>query len=182
MRKSDDLRKRYPRCPLILHAGEVIFGYGQRLLSTLLGSCVAITLWHPKARIGGMCHFALPSRPQGLDAPECLSAGRYGDECIALFKELALKHNTRISDYQAKIFGGGNMLTSVAEPHQDFARVQRQSIGDANSHLAYSLLSQHKVKILEADVGEAGYRQLWFDPNTGESWVKFVAVSPSGFS
>ena len=31
-------------------------------LRTLLGSCVALTMWHPKCRYGAMCHFLLPSR------------------------------------------------------------------------------------------------------------------------
>jgi chemotaxis protein CheD len=31
-------------------------------IRTVLGSCVSITLWHPVKRVGGMCHFLLPTR------------------------------------------------------------------------------------------------------------------------
>ena len=40
--------------------GELYFGQ-RHLLKTLLGSCVAITLWHPQRQLGGMCHFLLPT-------------------------------------------------------------------------------------------------------------------------
>src|SRR5690606_5865574 len=42
--------------------GALWFGTGDVRLHTLLGSCVAITLWHPRYRYGGMCHFMLPGR------------------------------------------------------------------------------------------------------------------------
>ena len=48
---------------------------------TLLGSCVSISLWHPRRKIGGMCHYMLPSRGGcEASAPD----GRYADEVIAL--------------------------------------------------------------------------------------------------
>ncbi len=31
-----------------LHAGELLFGKGRYIISTLLGSCVSVTLFHPK--------------------------------------------------------------------------------------------------------------------------------------
>lgn len=36
-----------------------------RPIATLLGSCVAVCLWDPQAKIGGMNHFMLPSRSPG---------------------------------------------------------------------------------------------------------------------
>ena len=40
---------------VLLGAGDFYFGSGHTRVSTLLGSCVSITLWHPRRRIGGMC-------------------------------------------------------------------------------------------------------------------------------
>lgn len=44
-----------------LQPGEFHFGGANTRIQTLLGSCVAITLWHPIRRIGGMCHYMLPA-------------------------------------------------------------------------------------------------------------------------
>ena len=45
-----------------LMPGDFVFGNSELKLKTLLGSCVAITLWHPDKKIGGMCHYMLPGR------------------------------------------------------------------------------------------------------------------------
>jgi hypothetical protein len=45
---------------IFLQPGEFYFGDHETRIRTLLGSCVAITMWHPRLRIGGMCHYLLP--------------------------------------------------------------------------------------------------------------------------
>ena len=165
---------RYDKPPIVLHAGELVFGRGRRLLHTLLGSCVAITLWHPSKRFGGMCHFALPAAPDGTIKHE-LDA-RYATDCVALFKKLALERQTILSDYQARIFGGGNMLQSARIASPEFNDVQKSPIGDSNCSQAFSLLIAEGVSIVEADVGENGYRKVSFDPYGGKARSFFYGV------
>ena len=69
---------------VFLQPGDFHFGAGRTRISTLLGSCISITLWHPARLIGGMCHFMLPSR--GLPAGVPLD-GRYADEALAMFDQ-----------------------------------------------------------------------------------------------
>ncbi|MBL8511280.1 MAG: chemotaxis protein CheD, partial [Betaproteobacteria bacterium] len=47
---------------IFLQPGEFYFGDADTRIRTLLGSCVSITMWHPTRRIGGMCHYMLPTR------------------------------------------------------------------------------------------------------------------------
>ena len=47
---------------VFLQPGDFYFGEAGTRIRTLLGSCVAITLWHPILHIGGMCHIMLPER------------------------------------------------------------------------------------------------------------------------
>lgn len=54
---------------IFLQPGEWYFGEGNTRVRTTLGSCVAIVLWHPVRRIGGMCHYMLPSRGRPSDEP-----------------------------------------------------------------------------------------------------------------
>jgi chemotaxis protein CheD len=49
--------------------GQWHFGPEQITVKTLLGSCVALTLWHPQRRIGGMCHYLLPDRKREPGQP-----------------------------------------------------------------------------------------------------------------
>jgi chemotaxis protein CheD len=43
-------------------AGRFRFGEGLPRITTVLGSCVSIILWHPQLIHGGMCHYMPPSR------------------------------------------------------------------------------------------------------------------------
>ena len=74
---------------IFLQPGEWYFGGRDTRIRTLLGSCIAITLWHPRLQVGGMCHFLLPSR-SSLHPPATPLDGRYGDEAVA-----ALVHEVR---------------------------------------------------------------------------------------
>jgi chemotaxis protein CheD len=72
---------------VFLNPGEFHFGDGKTRISTLLGSCVSITLWHPRKRIGGMCHFMLTERRPSPDMP---LDGRFGSEAFAMFLQHVL--------------------------------------------------------------------------------------------
>jgi hypothetical protein len=76
-----------PGQQVILMPGQMSFSTANAQLRTLLGSCVAITVWHPGRRIGGMCHFLLPQR-QRKQRRAALD-GKYGDEAVAAMVEAA---------------------------------------------------------------------------------------------
>jgi chemotaxis receptor (MCP) glutamine deamidase CheD len=86
----------------------------------------------------------------------------------ALCQHEARRYGTTIQDYEAKIFGGGNMIRSEGQDIDD-------SIGTKNSVAAMQLLMQENVNILVAHVGEFGHRRIVFDSGTGEVWVRHIA-------
>ncbi len=149
---------------VFLHPGEFSFAGTGVHLHTLLGSCVSITLWHPQKKIGGMCHFTLPGHPR-VKSLNGTPNGRYAEGAMALFKQEIAKYKTRITDYEAKIFGGGNMMRSEGQCVED-------TVGTKNSVAAMQLLMQEGVAIQVAHVGEFGHRRIVFDISTGEVWVK----------
>ena len=150
---------------IFLHPGGFAFVAAGTHLHTLLGSCIAITLWHPRLRIGGMCHYTLPTRPsyQGVATDEL--DGRYADEAMELFRRAAFDRRTRLTDYRAKIFGGGNMIRERGQPLDD-------TVGTKNASAAMRLLLQEHIEILVAHVGEFGHRRIAFDVARGDVWVR----------
>lgn len=146
-----------------LRPGEFHFGGGHTRIRTLLGSCVSITLWHPLRHIGGMCHYMLPSRPS---RPADALDGRYADEAMALFDREIRRSGTRASEYQAKIFGGGNMFPNRAAG-------AGLEIGQRNIEMAHSLLAERKIPIVAEHLGGDGHRKLVFDLWSGDAWLAF---------
>jgi len=150
-----------------IHPSEFHFCQSPGQIQTILGSCIAITLWHPRRKIGGMCHFILPGRSgrnKNTSASRKLD-GRYAEDAIMLFDKEASRHQTRLSEYQAKIFGGSNMLVSPK-------RADKEMVGLRNIEAALKHLYEKNIPLLFAHVGETGSRRIKFDVNNGDVWVK----------
>lgn len=160
---------------IFLQPGEFYFGDESTRIRTLLGSCISITLWHPKQRIGGMCHYMLPSR--GKRCPTTPD-GRYADEVMALFLREIYLAKTRPEEYEVKLFGGGNMFPRNAAKGRDRVattspvRGEYKSISSSNVQAGRVLIEQHGFKIKAEDAGGNGQRHVIFDIWSGHVWIR----------
>lgn len=148
-----------------VNLGEIYFGQGPDQIETLLGSCVAITVWHPERQLGGLCHFLLPQRMSQLGSavPEGTPDGRYGDQAVMALLEQVRRHDTNIADYTVKVFGGGNVLDLSAGNNR---------VGQANADFALTALRRRNIHVAAWDVAGEGYRYLRFDLASGDVWVR----------
>ncbi len=146
---------------LFIHPGEYQFADRQFCIRTTLGSCVAITLWHPQQRVGGMCHCMLPRRRRLPGQP---LSGRYVDEALELLLIEARKLRTRPEQYEVKIFGGGNMFASRS---RDGGNVATRNIVAVRE-----VIAGHRLRIKSENVGGDGYRNVVFDIARGDVWVR----------
>ena len=147
---------------VVLAAGDFHFGGGRTRISTLLGSCVSITLWHPSLPIGGMCHYMMTER---AGAPETPPDGRYAAEAFALFLQHVAAAGTKPGEYQAKLFGGANMF--AGEPGG------RMAIGERNLDYAHRFIKAQHIALVAEHVGGSGRRKLHFDLWSGDVWLAF---------
>ncbi len=150
-----------------LNPGEFYFCESDCQINTILGSCIAITLWHPVLHIGGMCHFVLPGgrAPNSVIRDGCELNGRYSDAAMVLFANEAARRGTNLKEYHAKIFGGSNMLTNTTLREDE-------RIGTRNTEAAIRHLKELGISLLIAHVGETGHRRIVFDVGSGDVWVK----------
>ncbi|MDY7578090.1 chemotaxis protein CheD [Herbaspirillum sp. RTI4] len=143
---------------LFLNPGDTGVGFRGEVFGTLLGSCVAITLWHPRRRLGTICHFVFPFAP-GLSDRD----GRYGISAFARMQSDLIRNGVHLHECTAKIFGGGRM----------FASSSSQDIGARNIAMARQLVADAGLTVAAENVGKDGYRRLYFDVESGDVWVKF---------
>lgn len=147
---------------IFLQPGEVYFGERDTRIRTLLGSCVAVTVWHPGLLLGGMCHYMLPKHPAGKrGAPD----GRYADEAMELMMREIRNAGTRPSEYQVKLFGGGHMFSACQAVSEDH-------VGAKNIEMARALMKQHGFSSCAEHLGGAGHRKIFFDIWSGHVWVR----------
>lgn len=153
---------------VFVNLGEVYFGQGDLQVETLLGSCVAITFWHPVRRLGGLCHFLLPARRRSSLAASGVRKsgeldGRYGEEALSRLLQEVQRHDTKVADYVVKVFGGGSVLGLPPT---------KMRVGQANAEFAVEILRRQKIPISAQDIAGEGYRYLRFDLNSGDVWVR----------
>ena len=148
--------------------GEWWFGSRVRSVSTLLGSCVAITLWHPRWRLGGMCHFLLPKRHRPPNAP---LDGRFGDEAVELLLQAAGTQGIRLPEFEVRLYGGAHMFAGNASATLD--------IGARNVAHGRALLRRHGLAPLTVEGGGYVHRTILLDFSTGAVHVRTGAASPA---
>lgn len=161
---------------LFLRPGEFYFG-ANALVETLLGPCVAITLWFPATLKGGICHFMLPDRYRYLPAHAHARDldGRYGREAWLWLVQQSRVHGLALADAELKLFGGSRVLLSKDAP-------ESQDIGSQNVAMARECIADAGLFVSSCDVGGEGHRVLRFDLQTGEVWVRRGASIPRALS
>lgn len=136
--------------------GQLYFGREPGSIRTLLGSCVALTLWHPERRIGGMCHYLLPERRRN---PQQQPDGRYGTEAIAVLVEQLIRAGTKANEYEVHLYGGADTLPDHV--------AHKTQVGVRNIELGWTLVDQHGFQLVGVDVGDNVPRTVRLDMRSG---------------
>ncbi|TDX47820.1 chemotaxis protein CheD [Orenia marismortui] len=118
------------------------------VISTLLGSCVAVCLLDSNNSIYGINHFMLPAKSYSKSNN---NRAKYGVDAIALLLERMIYLGANSKNLKAKIFGGGQV-----------AKIQYSNIALENIKLAREILSKEKIPIIAEDVGGNYGRQIYF--------------------
>ncbi len=153
-------------CEVVLQPGEFFVGDRKHRVRTLLGSCVSITLWHPRARIGAMSHYMLAQR--GINDRDIALNARYGEEALTLMIEQLARLGVAAASCQAKVFGGGEMFMS---------QPRSPTVGRRNGDAARALLRERGIVLTAASMFGVGHRNIIFNVDTGDVWSRQVDPS-----
>jgi chemotaxis protein CheD len=128
------------------------------ILTTVLGSCIAVCMYDTQRGIGGMNHFLLPSRDGEHGANV-----RYGAYAMELLINGLLRQGADRSRLQAKMFGGASMMGNLRD------------IGASNAKFARKFFEDEGIPCLAESVGGNSARRIRFWPTTGR--VRQLMVS-----
>lgn len=137
-------------------------GYAPAVLKAYgLGSCVAVALYDPTSRIGGLGHMLLPCRPEKTTLDP---AGKYVDAGIFLMVDELLRAGARRESLVAKIAGGANMF-------ENSYQTLINSIGARNARSARQVLADLAIPLVGAEVGGNRGRTVAFHLASGKMMV-----------
>ncbi len=122
-----------------------------------LGSCIAVSVYDPHAKVGGMAHIVLSSG-SGLNGN---SPAKYADTGIPLLLEDMRKKGAITSRMVVKIVGGAKMSTA---PGLDSIF----DIGEKNLLMTKTVLAEQSIRIVASDTGGHRGRTVRMSIDTGK--------------
>ncbi len=154
---------------IYLKTGEIHFAEQSASIYTVLGSCLAVTMFHRRSGIGAICHGFLPEcrEPQkGRCGGECPEPGKYVDCAIQWMMKRFKQRGVLLHEIEIKVFGGADMFGAGPGGRGGI------SIGKRNAAMALQALEKEGLSILSLDVGGTTGRKLFFNTHTGEVLLK----------
>lgn len=162
-----DTRIEYQK--LYLKPGELCVSQAPVLVTTILGSCVSVTMHHPMSGVAAICHAVQPActKPPGECPNRCPKRYHY----VACVIPEMIHHmealGAKTEELTVKLFGGGAVLTTSTQ----------QSIGRQNINAARSALDALGLTPKVHQVGGHRGRKLIFNTHTGEVMLKKIRYS-----
>ena len=156
LKKFIDSNEKYK----IIGMGDVGFGEDDEVLVTFaLGSCVALVIYDPKTKVGGLAHIMQPSsRSSGAGKP-----GKYADTAVPYMLRALITKGASKTNLVAKIAGGATMF-----PYVDVS----ESIGKKNVDAVKETLKKYGINLIAEDtLGNVG-RSVKFYVSTGRMVIK----------
>ncbi|MBK8064556.1 MAG: chemoreceptor glutamine deamidase CheD [Betaproteobacteria bacterium] len=139
--------------------GEYYVSAREVVMVTVLGSCVSACIRDRRRGIGGMNHFMLPERGGG----ELIgAAARYGAYAMEILLNQLLKLGAAREDLEAKVFGGGSVLSNMTSIN----------VGERNAEFVLKFLATEKIEIAARDLLDVWPRKIYYFPQTGRVLVK----------
>lgn len=128
------------------------------MMTTILGSCVAVCLFDPRNAVGGMNHFLLANSTQAKSDDL-----KYGVNAMELLINRMLGAGAQRANLQAKVFGGARMTEHAG------------GIGTTNAAFAQDFLEKEGIPQVSRSLGGDKARRVQFVPTTGAARQMQVA-------
>jgi len=143
------------------------------VISTLLGSCISVTLHDRAVPVGGMNHFMLPF-PKGTEDPQLSTSARYGVNAMELLINDILKHGGQKKKLRAKVFGGSAVI--------NLDKAATYDIPAMNIEFIIGFLETEKIPVDSFSVGGSLPRKVYFFPKSARVLMRYTHSSSFALS
>ncbi len=144
------------KAPVVLAIGMLYAGGPEREAHILgLGSCLAVAVFEPHAKLFALAHCLLPE--QGEGRPPSTLPAKFVDAGIAMMLAALEMKGARRGAMMAKLAGGAAMFPVLG-------REVRPHVGERNIETAHRVLRGHGVVIAGEEIGGGEGRTVIADP------------------
>jgi chemotaxis protein CheD len=142
---------------IFLRPGEIFVSKNPVMVTTILGSCVSVTMFANRLRMGGICHARLP-HGRGANPLD------YVDTAIVCTARILDRMGVKRDETKVKLFGGAEVLNQVCG--------SGKSVGRRNIETALEMIEGLGLHLSGRAVGGSLGRKLCFQTSTG--WVSWT--------
>lgn len=146
---------------IFLKPGELYIGKEPAVVSTILGSCVSITMFSAKLGAGGICHALLPRK---FAFRKRRHDFHYVDKSVLYMLGEFKKMGAEANEIEVKIFGGAGIAGAS----------YRKSVGKANVEMAFNTVKDYDLKVLTWNLGGTSGRKIIFFTHTGRVLLRML--------
>ncbi len=146
---------------VFLKPGELYIGKEPAVVSTILGSCVSITMFSERLGAGGICHALLPRKFAFRKRQHDF---HYVDKSVSYMVGEFKKMGANTSELEVKVFGGAGMVGAS----------YKRSVGRANVEMAFNMIKDHDLRVLTWNLGGTSGRKIVFYTHTGRVLLKML--------
>ncbi|MGE5466426.1 MAG: chemoreceptor glutamine deamidase CheD [Ignavibacteria bacterium] len=139
--------------------GEYYVTDREIVLVTVLGSCVSACIRDREIGIGGMNHFMLADAG---DKDIVSASARYGAYAMEVLINHLMKMGARKSAMEAKVFGGGRVLSSLSS----------SLVGERNCEFVQDFLKTEGIPVAAQDLLDVHPRKVYYFPTSGRALVR----------
>jgi chemotaxis protein CheD len=144
---------------VFVHPGQLFVSSDPLWISTILGTCVAVCLYDPITKLGGLNHYLLPHWVGNGN-----SSTKFGNVATQMLIDKMISTGAHRARIEAKVFGGMSRVPQGTPKSKD--------LGTNNVELALKLLKGAGIPIIAQSVGGERGRRILFNLKDGSTWVK----------
>jgi chemotaxis protein CheD len=165
----------------IIKPGEFLVSQDDIIISTVLGSCIAVAMYDATCGVGGLNHFLLPGSFLPQHTPQKSQIGplidpdprdfledsaRYGMYAMEVLINGLFHLGAKRANLVAKVFGGASVL--------GFGKNGRKTVAQSNIDFVFEYLETEQIPILASDVGGKEARKILFFVKSGKVLLKRI--------
>jgi chemotaxis protein CheD len=166
---------------IFLMPGELHVTQQPTVISTLLGSCVSVVLYHKPTGLAAISHAQIPQAKTGKCSVHCPARCNQNSDEKNEFRYVTCSTRFMLEKFAAdgidyrtidvKIFGGSNVLGNITG----------NTIGDQNIAMIHSLIEQFNLRVISNDTAGNVGRTIYFYTKNGDVLVrKHIGVKNNG--
>jgi chemotaxis protein CheD len=147
---------------LVAGIGEMVMSSSSdsRLVAYGLGSCIALTVWDPRTRVGGLAHFMLPNGPANAGSPV-----KFIDSGLDNFLKAVEAKGANVNRSILKAAGAAAMLTVGGG----------LAIGKRNAEAMTTVLASRGLSLTGAALGGSAGRTVQLEVADGRFLIKSLS-------